>query len=84
MIIVASVSCIYGLGSPEDYRDLMLSLREGQEYDRDGILRKLVDIQYSRNDFDFHRGTFRVGDVVEIIRQHLQKRLFELKCLEMK
>lgn len=68
VIIVASVSCIYGLGSPEDYRDLMLSLREGQEYDRDGILRKLVDIQYSRNDFDFHRGTFRVrGDVVEII-----------------
>ena len=68
MIIVASVSCIYGLGSPEDYRDLMLSLREGQESDRDGILRKLVDIQYSRNDFDFHRGTFRVrGDVVEII-----------------
>lgn len=68
VIIVASVSCIYGLGSPEDYRDLMLSLREGQEYDRDLILRKLVDIQYTRNDFDFHRGTFRVrGDVIEII-----------------
>ncbi|MDS1030605.1 excinuclease ABC subunit UvrB [Bacillota bacterium LX-D] len=68
VIIVASVSCIYGLGSPEDYNELMLSLREGQEYDRDHILRKLVDIQYSRNDYDFHRSTFRVrGDVIEII-----------------
>ncbi|NLC38889.1 MAG: excinuclease ABC subunit UvrB, partial [Clostridia bacterium] len=67
VIIVASVSCIYGLGSPEDYRDLMLSLREGQSYDRDAILRKLVEIQYDRNDYDFHRGTFRVrGDVIEI------------------
>jgi excinuclease ABC subunit B len=67
VIIVASVSCIYGLGSPWDYKNLMLSLREGQEYGRDKILRKLVDIQYSRNDLDFHRGTFRVrGDVVEI------------------
>lgn len=67
VIIVASVSCIYGLGSPEDYRDLMLSLREGQSYDRDLILRKLVEIQYDRNDYDFHRGTFRVrGDVIEI------------------
>lgn len=67
VIIVASVSCIYGLGSPEDYRDLVLSLREGQEYDREKILRKLVDIQYTRNDYDFHRGTFRVrGDVIEI------------------
>lgn len=67
VIIVASVSCIYGLGSPEDYSNLMLSLREGQEYGRDSILRKLVDIQYFRNDIDFHRGTFRVrGDVIEI------------------
>lgn len=67
VIIVASVSCIYGLGSPEDYSKLMLSLREGQEYGRDKILRKLVDIQYFRNDIDFHRGTFRVrGDVIEI------------------
>jgi excinuclease ABC subunit B len=67
VVIVASVSCIYGLGSPEDYRDLVLSLREGQEYDREKILRKLVDIQYTRNDYDFHRGTFRVrGDVIEI------------------
>ncbi|MBZ4686583.1 MAG: excinuclease subunit [Clostridia bacterium] len=67
VIIVASVSCIYGLGSPEDYKEQMLSLWEGYEYDRDAILRKLVDIQYERNDTDFHRGTFRVrGDVVEI------------------
>lgn len=67
VIIVASVSCIYGLGSPEDYSTMMLSLREGQEYDREAILRKLVDIQYSRNDYDFKRGSFRVhGDVIEI------------------
>lgn len=68
VIIVASVSCIYGLGSPEDYKEMMLSLREGMQITRDEILRKLVDIQYSRNDIDFHRGTFRVrGDVIEII-----------------
>lgn len=67
VIIVASVSCIYGLGSPEDYSKLMLSLREGQEYDRDAILRKLVDIQYTRNDYELRRGTFRVhGDVIEV------------------
>jgi len=67
VIIVASVSCIYGLGSPKDYREMMLSLREGREYGRDYILRKLVDIQYMRNDIDFRRGTFRVrGDVIEI------------------
>ncbi len=67
VIIVSSVSCIYGLGSPEDYEQMMLSLRVGQEYDRDDILRKLVDIQYSRNDMDFSRNTFRVrGDVIEI------------------
>lgn len=67
VIIVASVSCIYGLGSPEDYRGLVLSLRQGQTYDRDLILRKLVDIQYERNDVNFTRGKFRVrGDVVEI------------------
>lgn len=68
VIIVASVSCIYGLGSPEDYRDQMLSLRVGQNYDRDLILRKLIDIQYERNDVNFVRGTFRVrGDVIEIL-----------------
>ncbi len=68
VIIVASVSCIYGLGSPEDYREQTLSLRVGQIYDRDFILRKLVDIQYERNDVNFVRGTFRVrGDVIEIL-----------------
>lgn len=67
VIIVASVSSIYGLGSPEEYRDLVLSLRVGMERDRNEILRKLVDIQYVRNDINFVRGTFRVrGDVVEI------------------
>lgn len=67
VIIVASVSCIYGLGNPNQYRDLVLSLRKGMERDRNDILRKLVDIQYERNDINFTRGTFRVrGDVVEI------------------
>ncbi len=66
-LVVASVSCIYGLGSPEDYKDLVLSLRTGMVRDRDSILRRLVDIQYVRNDIDFHRGTFRArGDTVEI------------------
>ncbi|MDB4867690.1 MAG: uvrB [Cohnella sp.] len=67
VIIVASVSCIYGLGSPEEYRDLRLSLRVGMEKSRNAILHKLVDIQYQRNDLNFTRGTFRVrGDVIEI------------------
>ncbi|HVM96640.1 MAG TPA: excinuclease ABC subunit UvrB, partial [Candidatus Acidoferrales bacterium] len=67
VLIVASVSCIYGLGSPEAYFDMLVFLERDAEADRDAILRKLVDIQYQRNDMDFHRGTFRVrGDVVEI------------------
>jgi excinuclease ABC subunit B len=67
VIIVASVSCIYGLGSPQEYRELLLSLRKGMEKSRDEVLHKLVDIQYERNDIDFHRGTFRVrGDVLEV------------------
>ncbi len=67
VIIVASVSCIYGLGSPEEYKKNIVSLRVGMEVDRNDLLRRLVDIQYERNDIDFHRGTFRVrGDVVEI------------------
>ena len=66
-LIVASVSCIYGLGSPEAYFEMMLYLEEGMTFDRDQMLRKLVDIQYQRSDYDFHRGTFRVrGDIVEI------------------
>jgi len=67
VIIVASVSCIYGLGSPEEYRELLLSLRVGMEKGRDEVLHRLVDIQYNRNDLNFTRGTFRVrGDVLEI------------------
>ena len=68
VLIVASVSCIYGLGSPEEYRSQVISLRAGMEIERDELLRNLVDVQYERNDIDFHRGTFRVrGDIVEII-----------------
>ncbi len=67
VIIVSSVSCIYGLGSPVDYKNMVISLRPGMVRDRDEVIRKLIDIQYERNDMDFHRGTFRVhGDVVEI------------------
>ncbi len=67
VIIISSVSCIYGLGSPIDYQTMTVSLRPGMERDRDEVIRKLIDIQYTRNDMDFHRGTFRVrGDVVEI------------------
>ncbi|MBR3929762.1 MAG: excinuclease ABC subunit UvrB [Clostridia bacterium] len=68
VIIVASVSCIYGMGDPEEYRGLSVSLREGQIIDRDELLRQLIDIQFSRNDFESERGTFRVrGEIVEII-----------------
>ena len=67
VIIVASVSCIYGLGSPIDYKEMVISLRPGMEKDRDEVIHKLIDIQYSRNEMDFKRGTFRVrGDVLEI------------------
>lgn len=67
IIIVASVSCIYGLGSPEAYHDMLVYLEEGKEIERDQVLKKLVEIQYERNDFDFYRGTFRVrGDMIEI------------------
>lgn len=67
VIIVASVSCIYGIGSPDDYMNMMVSLRPGMEIDRDEVIRQLIDMQYTRNEMDFKRGTFRVhGDVVEI------------------
>lgn len=67
VIVVSSVSCIYGIGDPDDYKKLMLSIREGMEIDRDTLIRKLVDIQYERNDINFIRGTFRVrGDVLEL------------------
>ena len=65
VVVVSSVSCIYGLGSPEDFLGMMVSLRPGMERDRDDVIRQLIDIQYTRNDMDFHRSTFRVhGDVV--------------------
>ncbi len=67
VIIIASVSCIYGLGSPQEYREMVVSIRTGMEIERNQLLRKLVDVQYERNDVSFTRGTFRVrGDVVEI------------------
>lgn len=67
VIVISSVSCIYGLGSPDDYKNMMLSLRPGMSRDRDEIIHRLIDIQYNRNEVDFHRGTFRVrGDVLEI------------------
>jgi len=67
VIIVSSVSCIYGIGSPKDFQEMMISLRPGMEKDRDEVIRQLIDIQYSRNEMDFHRGTFRVhGDVLDI------------------
>ena len=68
VIVIASVSCIYGLGEPENFEQMMVSLRPGMEKDRDEVLRQLIDIQYDRNDMDFKRGTFRVrGDTVEVV-----------------
>lgn len=80
VIIVASVSCIYGLGSPKEYGDLLLSLRVGTERPRNEILHRLVDIQYQRNDFNFARGTFRVrGDVVEIFPASTHERAIRVE-----
>ena len=68
VIVVSSVSCIYGLGSPKDYEKMIISLRPGMEKDRDDVIRELIDIQYERNEMDFHRGTFRVrGDTLEVV-----------------
>ena len=73
VIVVSSVSCIYGLGSPEDYEGMMLALAQGQEFDRDEFLRRLVGILYQRNDMEFERGKFRVrGDVVEVHPAYLE------------
>ncbi|MBQ6121133.1 MAG: excinuclease ABC subunit UvrB [Clostridia bacterium] len=75
VVIVASVSCIYGLGDPEEYEGLSVSLREGMEIDRDDLIRRLIDIQFTRNDFEPERGTFRVrGEVIEIIPAASEKR----------
>src|SRR4051812_38609508 len=80
VIIVASVSCIYGLGSPEEYRELVVSLRVGMEKDRNQLLRKLVDIQYERNDINFIRGNFRVrGDVVEVFPASRDERCLRIE-----
>jgi excinuclease ABC subunit B len=68
VIVISSVSCIYGLGSPKDYEKMIIPLRPGMQKDRDDVIRALIDIQYERNEIDFHRGTFRVhGDVIEIV-----------------
>ena len=80
VLIVSSVSCIYGLGNPEEYRNQVLSLRMGMEKDRDQLLRDLVDIQYARNDINFQRGTFRVrGDSVEIIPASREERCIRVE-----
>ncbi len=80
VIIVASVSCIYGLGSPEAYQGLLLHLDKGQQIERDKVLRKLVEIHYQRNDMDFHRGTFRVrGDVVEVFPAYEEARAVRIE-----
>ena len=68
VIIISSVSCIYGLGSPQEFQDMMISLRPGMTKDRDEVIRELIDIQYTRNEMDFHRSTFRVrGDTLQIL-----------------
>src|SRR6185437_2072964 len=80
VLIVASVSCIYGLGNPEEYRELVVSLRSGMEIGRNELLRKLVDIQYERNDINFIRGTFRVrGDVVEVFPASRDERCLRIE-----
>lgn len=85
VIIVSSVSCIYGLGSPEEYKSMVISLRTGMERDRDQLLRDLVDIQYNRNDINFTRGTFRVrGDVVEIFPASRDERCLRVEFLVMR
>ncbi|MCE5281616.1 MAG: excinuclease ABC subunit UvrB [Deltaproteobacteria bacterium] len=80
VVIVASVSCIYGIGSPEAYQGMLLTIEEGEDHPRDEILAKLVEIQYARNDVDFHRGTFRVrGDVLEIFPPYEEERAIRVE-----
>ncbi len=80
VIVVASVSCIYGIGAPEEYRGMILQLETGRDLRRDDMLRKLVEIQYERNDIDFHRSTFRVrGDVVEIFPAHEDEKVVRVE-----
>jgi excinuclease ABC subunit B len=80
VLIVASVSCIYGIGSPESYQAMHIFFHQGEDYGRDELLRKLVEIQYERNDLDFHRGSFRVrGDIVEIFPAHDDERALRIE-----
>ena len=80
VIVVSSVSCIYGLGAPEEFFDMMISLRPGMEKDRDEVIKELIDIQYNRNEMDFHRGTFRVrGDVLEIFPANYSDRAIRVE-----
>ena len=80
VIIVASVSCIYGLGSPIDYQEMVISLRPGMEKDRDDVIKKLIEIQYDRNEMDFKRGTFRVhGDVLEVFPAYSEKVAYRIE-----
>ena len=80
VIVVSSVSCIYGLGAPEEFFDMMISLRPGMEKDRDEVIKELIDIQYNRNEIDFHRGTFRVrGDVLEIFPANYSDRAIRVE-----
>jgi excinuclease ABC subunit B len=80
VLIVSSVSCIYGLGSPEAYYGMLIRLEEGMQFDRNALLKRLVEIQYDRNDIDFHRGTFRVrGDTVEIFPAYEEKRALRIE-----
>ena len=80
VIVVSSVSCIYGLGAPEEFFDMMISLRPGREKDRDEVIKELIDIQYNRNEMDFHRGTFRVrGDVLEIFPANYSDRAIRVE-----
>src|SRR5246127_5011807 len=80
VIVVALVSCIYGIGDPNYYRGLVIDLEVGQELKRDALLRRLVDLQYERNDLDFHRGTFRVrGDVVEVFPAYEEERAVRIE-----
>ena len=80
VIIVASVSCIYGLGSPIDYKEMVISLRPGMIKDRDDVIKKLIEIQYDRNEMDFKRGTFRVhGDVLEILPAYVENKAYRIE-----
>lgn len=85
VIVVSSVSCIYGLGAPQEFFDMMISLRPGMEKDRDEVIKQLIDIQYTRNEMDFHRGTFRVrGDVLEIFPANSTDRAVRVEFLAMR